>query len=128
MDVAMIGGEDRLGEILVTTAFCRLAKYGFDRPEEIRPDLVSVLMIHGKLGRMPSHADIVQQQLIVARQSNRVGELREQTKPSIWARAINQEAVDRARVDLETAWLGRYGRRVQPWEIKKWLPRLWGRA
>ncbi len=121
------GGGDRLGEILVTTTYCRLGRHGFDRPEAIRPDLVSVLMIHhGKLGRLPSHADIVQQQLTVARRVNRVGELREQTKPSVWARVINQEAVDGARTDLETAWLTRYGRRVKPWEVKKWLPRLWG--
>ncbi len=124
----MIDGGDRFGEIMGTLTFCRLAKHGFDRPEEIRPDLVSVLMTHGGLRRLPSHADIVQQQLNVARQANRVDELREQTRPSVWARAINQEAVDRARVDLRTAWLGRYGRRVQPWEIKKWLPRLWGSA
>jgi hypothetical protein len=124
----MIGGDDRIGEILVTTTWNRLAKRGFDAPEEIRPDLVSILMNHGTFKRLPSHADIVQQQLIVARQTNRVDQLRGQTKPSVWATAINQEAVDGARVDLETAWLGRYGRGVQPWEIKKWLPRLWGRA
>ncbi len=102
----MNGADDRFGEILVTTAWNRLAKRGFDTPEQMRPQLVAVFMSHGHK-RLPSHADIVQQQLIVARQADRVEELREQTKPSVWARVINQEAVAAARYDLEDARLSR---------------------